>query len=249
MDGYSIVENSSNYFFNNESQVDFNPSGDFSPIKASEIYSKYGGDSPLVLITHFSNREAYSNGKSYSVNDNFYSDTSNVGDIGEIFSSELNRLGINTIHLNETYASGSIYNSRSEYEKSLKAALTQFPSITYVINISRDISINKDMSMIKSVISHNEKSLAQLSFISGTNLDSMTDNQIKNADFAASLSAFANESINRFIKQNTVSQFSLSQDYSTFCLEIEFGSYANSFDEAVNSAYCFADLLSEYLTN
>lgn len=244
---YPIIEASSSYFFSNESQVEFQIAEDFSPIKANDIYSKYGLDAPLVLITHFSARESYSNGKYYSKDDNFYSDTQNVGMIGEKLSSELNKLGINAIHLNEIYASGSILNSREEYEKSLNATLSQFPSICYVINVSRDISINKDMSMIRGVIEHNESKLAQISFISGSSFDSFSENQLKNAYFASSLSSFINNSIDSFVKQTTISNFALAQDYSPFCIEIEFGSYANSFDEASNSVTYFADLFSKYL--
>ena len=244
---YPIIETTSSYFFSNESQVDFQMNEDFSPIKSSEIYSKYGFDAPLVLITHFSIRESYSNGTYYSQNDNFYSDIQNVGEIGEKLCNELNALGINAIHLSEIYASGSIYNSRIEYEKSLGDALLRFPSIAYVINISRDISINNDMSMIRGVIEHNENKLAQISFISGSNFDTFSENQLKNACFSSSLSSFINSSIDSFVKQGTISNFALAQDYSPFCIEIEFGSYANSFDEASNSVTYFADLFAKYL--
>ncbi|MBQ7353118.1 MAG: stage II sporulation protein P [Clostridia bacterium] len=245
---YPIIEATSSYLFTNESQVEFQIAEDFSTIKANDIYSKYGLDAPLVLITHFSARESYSNGKYYSKDDNFYNDIQNVGMIGEKLSDELNKFGINAIHLNEIYASGSIYNSRGEYEKSLNATLSQFPSICYVINVSRDLSINKDMSMIRGVIEHNEQKLAQISFVSGSSFDTFSENQLKNACFSSSLSSFINSSIDSFVKQSTISNFSLAQDYSPFCIEIEFGSYANSFDEASNSATYFADLFSKYLS-
>ena len=244
---FPIIENQSSYLFSNESQYEFSPIPDFSPIKASEVYAKYGNDAPLVLITHFSSLESYSNGKSYSYDDSFYSELHNIGSIGGLLCSYLNELGINTIHLNEVYASGSIYNSKPEYEKSVEAMLKQFPSITYVFNLSRDVSINKDMSMIKSVLAHNEVKLAQLSFISGSFDNSMSENQAKNASFALSLSSFVNSSIDSFVKKNTISSFPLSQNYNPYFLEIEFGTYANSYNEVKDSSLYFAELLSKYL--
>ena len=245
---FQIIEATSSYIFINESQYTFEQSTDFSHIKAYDIYEKYGSDAPLVLITHFSCLESYSDGKGYLPTDEFYSELSNVGDIGATLSLHLNNLGINTIHLNEIYAQGGLYNSKKEYENAVNALLLQYPSISYVLNVSRDVVINKDMSMIKGTVGYEENTLAQLSFISGSFNDTMNENQLKNANLAFSLASYLNSIIDSFVYRNTVSSFPLSQNLTPFCIEVEFGSYANSFEEAENSAIYFAELFTRYLT-
>lgn len=244
---FPIIESPSGYLFVNESQYDFIKKDDFSPTKAGEVYEKYGTDAPLVLITHKACTESYSNGKSYYYDDSFYSENENVGDIGLLLCTYLNSLGINAIHLNDIYAFGNIYNSSQEYEKSIEATLKQFPSIAYVLCISRDISINKDMSMIKNTILYNDIDVAQLSFISGSSNVSMTEEQLKNANFAFSLAEFINSKTDCLVKKNTISSFELSQNYAPYFLEIDFGSYANSYDEAASCSLIFAELFNSYL--
>ena len=235
------------YISINESGCEFDFSSEFSPTTLNEIYEKYGNEAPVVLITHSSIKECYSDGVSYSTNDYFYSDKKCVGDIGLLVCEELNSLGINAIHLNELYASGGILNSKAEYEKSLSEALVKYPSISYVFNISRGVKIEDDLTMKKGTISVDGAEHAQLSFTSGTSWDTASQNQTRNVLFAFDFANFANQKQDCFVCENKISRFALSQNVTPTSLNIDIGTYANSYEEASRSGKLLAMLFYEYI--
>lgn len=244
---YQIKEANNAYKATNESGCEFDFTEAINPTTLLEIYSKYGNEAPVVLITHSSKRECYSNGKYYSTSDNFYSDSENIGQIGSLLTEKLNALGINTIHLDELYASGSIINSSEEYESSLQSTLKKYPSISYVFNISRGVYINDDLSMQKGLVDYQGKSCAQLSITSGTDWDEASENQTKNVLFAFDFASFANSIVSNLVSENKISRFSLSQNNAPYSMNIEIGSFANSFNEAKDSCELFATIFYEYL--
>ena len=244
---YQIKQGTSEYKSINESGCEFDFAEVISPPTLSEIYKKYGNEAPVVLITHSNKRESFSNGKYYSQSDNFYSDSENIGEIGALLTSELNSLGINTIHLDELYASGSIINSREEYESSLKSTLKKYPSISYVFNISRGIYINDDLTMQKGLTSYQDSNYAQLNITSGTSWDETNESQTENVLFAFDFASFANKMVSNLVSQNIISRFELSQNITPFVMNIDIGTYANSFSEASDSCKLFATVFYEYL--
>lgn len=231
----------------NESECDLESLSEFSFPLVHDIYQKYGKDAPVVLITHFSARECYSNGSYYFTGDSFYSDEKNVGSIGTLLCQQFNDLGLNAIHLNEVFASGAIFNSQKEYRAALSQALEKYPSISYVINLSRGTDINKDLSMNKYVTYIDNKPCAQLNIVSGTNFNSLTKSQENNIYFATELGRYLNEQHSGSVKSNVISRFSLSQDYEPTCLEIEIGGYGNSYKEAENAINIFARAFYDFL--
>ncbi|MBQ8546674.1 MAG: stage II sporulation protein P [Clostridia bacterium] len=247
---YKINEvGASKYVAINESGCEFDFSIKFSKTTLDEIYRKYGNDSPVVLITHSLVTEAYSNGKSYSTDDNFYAENENVGDIGEVICERLNALGIGAIQLNELYASGAIHSSQAEYKKSLEETLKKYPSISYVFNISRGTSINDDLTMNKSYITKNGEKYAQISLTSGTNWDTASSEQIENVRFAFDFSKFINKNTQNFVKENVISRYPLAQNISPLVANVDIGDYSNSFEEARRSAELFAQLIYEYISD
>ena len=107
---------------------------EYNPKKANEIYQKYGKEAPVALIIHSACLEAYSNGVYYSTNDEFFSNSENVREIGKAMASKLTSLGVNTIHIDNILANGGIYSSKDEYNAILKATLEKYPSIEYVFD-------------------------------------------------------------------------------------------------------------------
>ena len=237
----------SDYVAINESGCEFDFSQPYKMTSLAEIYRKYGNEAPVVLVIHSNIRESYSNGIGYSRDSNFYSDEKNISEIGKIIVDTLNSNGVNAIQVSELYASGSIYGSRAEYERALSDTLKKYPSILYVFNISRAISINDDFTMDKATISHGESNLAQISIISGTNMDTVTQNQVNNVLFAFDFAKFANLEVKNFVKENKISRFDLSQDLGPVSVNLDIGEYSNTFEEAKSSAELFGTLCSEYL--
>lgn len=235
---YGIIEaNKSFQQLKNESTIDVGAL-DLTPIKASEIYEKYGNDAPVVLIIHSSVLECYSNGKYYNTSDSFYSNEKNVGQIGKIICDKLNANGIKTIHIDSIFANGGIYSSTSEYESAIKQALKSYPSIEYVFDISRDITINDDLTMEKPVAYVNDIKMAQAKIVVGSSASNSFWE--KNLSLALKLATSSND----IVCDVTLSAFSLSQELSPSCLQIDIGCFSNTYEEATLLAKEIADRIS-----
>ncbi|MBQ4510844.1 MAG: stage II sporulation protein P, partial [Clostridia bacterium] len=158
---------------NNESSIEIEAdlSNETIP-KIGDTYEKYGKDAPHILIIHSNCNEAYSNGRYYFTSDSFYSSKSNVGDVGKIICDTLNENHINAIHIDDIFGSGGIFHSRKELESAINEALKKYPSIKIVLDVSRGININDDLSMDKMVAEANEKNAAQISITVGSDNES-----------------------------------------------------------------------------
>lgn len=215
---------------------------EYSPKKASEIYEKFGKEAPVVLIIHSACLESYSNGRFYTQNDDFYSYKNNVRDIGKTLATRLTSLGINTIHIENTFANGGIYSSKEEFEAVLKETLKKYPSIEYVFDISRDMLINDDLTMTKPVCSINGAKAAQMKIWVGS---SVKNELWKNNLSLATMLASKNPDI---ISEVILSSFSFSYYLCPQLLKIDIGAYSNSFDEANILANELASRLTNLIT-
>ena len=218
----------------------------FAKKKISEIYTEYGKSAPIVLIIHSCADECYSDGKQYSENSAFYSDTKNVSDIGETISSVLVRQGINCIHIKDNFGD-SLRSSKEKYEKALSDTLKKYPSISYVIDVSRDVTIDGDMSMKKPVVSIGDTSYAQFKITVGSNEISENPYWSENLAFALFLSEYISKEAKNLMRPCVLSRFALSQQYAPLSIRIDVGSYSNTYEEASSSAELFAYILSSYI--
>lgn len=229
---------------NNESGIDlnFDLSSEVFPT-VNSTYEQYGKDAPFILIIHSNCNEGYSNGEYYTFDDDFYNTKNNVKTVGKVIFDTLNEKHVNAIHIYDIFGSGSIYNSRKEMEKAISEILKMYPSIKIILDISRDVSINDDLTMDKEVTEINGKNVSQISLIVGSNIENGTV-YTQNLNFAMIL---LNES-NNLINEITVAPFILSQDINPIFLKVDIGSYANTVDEATLAGYEFAHLLCNVLS-
>lgn len=243
---YKIESVTKEYIIKNEAKAELDTSAP-SLVTPLDIKSKYGGEAPIVLITHRAPKECYSNGKYYTAESNFYSESENIASLAKELADKLNALGIKTLYLDEEYAKGSIYGTSSEYEKSLGEVLTRYPSISYVFSLSRGIYIDDDMSLQREVVSIDGEKCAQIRLISGTSGEKTSEAQKRNVSFALDFAAKINEKSTSFVCESKIAPFPLGQNISPFALEIELGTYASTYDEAKRSTNRLAVLISEYL--
>lgn len=206
----------------------------------NEIYEQYGSEAPCVLIIHSSCLENYSNGSYYQTDDSFYSSKENVALVGKIICDTLNDNNINAIHIDEIFANGSINSSKKEYEKLLNDTLKKYPSISYVLDVSRDIIINDDLSMNKMVYKLNGENVAQIKLTIGASEKSFWH---KNLIFANKIASENSD----LIYDVTLSSFELSQNIKPISIRVEIGSYSNDIWEALLSGKQFALALSKIL--
>lgn len=246
-DAYKIESTTEEYKITNETKIELDTSAP-SLVSPFEIKNKYGGEAPLVLITHRAPKECYSNGKYYTEKSDFYSDSENIAALAKELSGKLNALGIKTLYLDEEYAKGTIYGTLSEYEKSLNEVLSRYPSISYVFSLSRGIYINDSMSLEREVVDINDEKCAQIRIISGTGGEKMSEAQVENVSFALDFASKINESCPNFVCESKIARFPLGQNISPFALDVELGTYANTYDEAKESTHRLATFIFEYLS-
>lgn len=200
---------------------------EYSPKKAQEIYKKYGDEAPVALIIHSACKESYSNGVYYSTSDDFYSSNENVKEIGKFIASELTSLGINTIHIDGIFKNGALYSSKEEYENALSNALKEYPSIEYVFDISRDVLINDDLSMVKPICIIDGNKAAQAKIWVGTSNNS--ELWKKNLSLATMIGATCPE----LVYDVVLSSFSYSYELCPTFLKIDIGAFSNTYNEAM----------------
>ena len=226
----------------NESSIDFTQITDtFSQKSLDEIYSTYGDTSPVVLIIHSMANEGYSDGSSYEMGDPLYSDTSNVASLGEKISLLLNENGINTIHISDVLNSGSFYGSRNELFSLINDTLTTYPSISYVLDISRGVAVNDDLTLSKFTFTRDGASYAciDLSLGFGNSLD---ENERNSFLFASLLSENIEGS------RIKISELEFTPSIPACMVRIDIGTYGNSYEEAEGSAILLSDTLIKIIS-
>ncbi len=219
----------------------------FTPPKSKDVYDAYGESSPVVLIVNFSPLECYSDGYGYSSTSTFYSYEQNVSDLSEQICESLNSLGINAIHLKKDYGNASLLEYQKEYVKDIENLLESNPSICYIFDISRGLTINSDMSINCERTEINGNSIPTLSFICGTEGESTTEIQNRSIYFAYDLATSINESAPHLVSTLTLAELDLNHRFKSPCIRVEIGSFANTFEDASLTADYLALSLSSYL--
>ena len=230
----------------NETDLQINFEDTVAFPKRGEISEIYGENAPIVLIVNFSPTEAYATQDGYSSSEEFYSDTYNVKAIGEEICKRLNGLSVPALHLcNDT--STSLFESKAEYKKAIEAALLENPSIAYVIDISRSLTLNQDGSVTKELTSINGESYPTLELLCGTNGTELTESRLKSILFASYITKDMNESGTTLVSRQTVSKYTLMQDFDTICFRADIGSFATPYSEALKTALLFAEHLAKII--
>lgn len=233
----------------NETSKDYNISKEgFKLITPTNIYAQYGSSAPVVLIIHSMANESYSNGKYYCESDSFYKETENVASIGEVIVKVLDEYNINAIHVSKIFSS-SANSSSAEYEKELIKILAEYPSIKYVIDISRDVEINKDMSMPKHIFESTLGGCAKIRLVTGSDFLQKNEYVNDNISFMASLQSSIEDRNPELIRSGSISPFPLSGNLAKNSIRVYIGSFANSYSEANNAAILFAECLAKFLNN
>ena len=219
-----------------------------TPVDINELQNKYGIGAPVVLIVHFSPQESYSDGIGLTDDRPFYSDEKNVSEIGKLLCNSFNENGIGAIHLESYGHEGALVNGREMYISKINELLNLYPSISYVLDISRDIRTNSEKNIIKETVSLDNKSYAPIKIICGSNDTGLSKSQKESLELSNSLTKYVNSKSDTLITSLTVAKYNLSLDFSVPSIRIDIGSYANSYEEAAGSALILSNYLSNYFT-
>ena len=118
--------------------------------------------------------------------------------------------------------SSSINSSRAEYEKELTKILSEYPSIKYVIDVSRDMEINKDMSMPKHIFESSLGECAQIRLVVGSDFLEKNEYVNENISFMASLQSSIEDKNPELIRSGSISPFPLSQNLAKNSISLLF---------------------------
>lgn len=229
----------------NESKHDIYVEGlTYSLPTAKEIYTSFSTTSPVVLITAFSPKEAYYKGDGSA----FYSDERNTYDMGKAICDMLNASGVNAICLNPLDHNGSLYDSKLHYENAVKEILTSNPSISYIFDISRGLTLGKDNMPVKETVTVGNASFPTITLINGTGEGLPSECKLKGIYFASCVAKTLNQEFGSIVSKQVISKYSLSQDFDVPTVRVDIGSFPCTYEEAMGSAKLFSECVSKLLS-
>ena len=225
---------------------------DFSHLLEKPLDLEIKADAPAVLLFHTHTTEGYE----ILDRDWYACDTSsrtedasrNIVRVGDAVASELEAAGITVIHdktIHDRQYNGSYDRSRATVQKHLK----ENPQIKVVIDIHRDAMQENDGTKIKAVREINGKKAAQIMIISGAEGCKITDfpNWRENLSFALKLHKVNEELTSGIMRPLMFCYRKYNMDETPYSLLVEFGSEANTLDEAVYSGHLFGRALAQLL--
>ena len=211
-------------------------SGDFA--------AQYEDTTPQVLILHTHGSEAYTpaEGLSYVSTGNYRtSDTRySVIGVGDEIAATLSEYGISVLHDRSLYDDPYYEGAYERAAEAIESYLEKYPSITYVLDIHRDAVEDSSGKQYK-LISQEDSSVAQLSFIMGSNHDGWEEN-LKLAVAVSAQLSLAHPTIMRPI---TLRNSNYNEHYTLGSMLIEVGTAGNSPEEAIRAGRIFAEGFAE----
>lgn len=230
---------------------------DFASLLGKKLDLKVNKDTPAVLIFHTHTTEGYE-----TLDRDFYAantvtrttDTGkNIVRVGTELEETLCAAGFKVIHDTRLYDltySGAYDRSRATVEEYLK----KYPEIKIVLDVHRDAIHGNDGVKTKPTAVINGKKAAQIMIISGAEGGAVTGfpNWEQNLGFALNLQKSAATLFPGLMRPIFFCHRMYNMDLTPCSLLLEFGSDANTLDEAVYSARlvgtALVDILNEYTT-
>lgn len=196
---------------------------------------------PTVLIFHTHTTESYlmaDNGVFYSDYQTRSEDPArNMVRVGDEICKQLENAGIGVIHDTNIY--DSTYNGAyARSRKTVLEYLEKYPSIKIVLDVHRDAVYTSDTDRLKPVCKINGKKAAQIMIITGAEGGPVASfpNWEENLKFALALQKKVQNEHEGLMKPLYFCNRRYNMDVTPCSLLLEFGSDANSLDEAVYAA-------------
>lgn len=221
-------------------------------LSVKPAYNKITNAEPYILIYHTHSTEGYEMLDLGWYSNQYNSRTSdkakNMIRVGDELTKTLEEAGFKVIHDRNIYDSsynGAYSRSRVSVEKYLK----QYPSIQITLDVHRDAIHYESGTKCKPTAVINGKKAAQVMIISGCEGDGVENfpSWKKNLVFALGLQSSAEEKYNGLMRPVFFCNRKYNMDVTPCSLLLEFGTDANTLEEAVYSAQLIGDALGEML--
>ncbi len=216
-------------------------------------YKKITKDEPYILIYHTHSTEGYEMldlgwyAKEY--NSRTKDKSKNMIRVGDEITRVLQEAGFNVIHDRNIYDE-SYNGAYSRSREAVEGYLKKYPSIQITLDVHRDAIHYDDNVKCKPTAEINGKKAAQVMIVTGCEGDGVTNfpEWYKNLAFATHLQSVCEERFNGLMRPVFFCNRKYNMDLTTCSLLLEFGTDANTLEEAVYSAQLIADSLVAMLS-
>lgn len=249
---YTAKTSYNNVYLKNSTGTEIN----LKELLSANLSFKIKGDgNPEVLIMHTHTTETY-----LPYDKGYYPETytsrttdnsKNMAEIGRIISEKLNANGITTLHDTTQHDYPQYSGSYTRSAKTVNEYLKKYPSIKVVLDLHRDAVSAGGNDKTKLVTTINGKKAAQVMLVMGSQTGSVTNypNWKENLKLALKLQQTMEVKYPTLARPLSLMSKNYNQSLTKGSLLIEFGTDANSLDEAKYSAELVGESLSELLKN
>ncbi len=210
-------------------------------------------DSPQVLIIHTHTTETFMTTETDYYTDAFSSRTrdsnKNMVSVGKIVAEILNGAGIKTLHDTTEHDYPNYTGSYSRAAETITGYLKKYPSIRVVLDLHRDAITSGDTDKVKLVTEIGGKKAAQVMLVMGSQSGSVTNfpNWKENLKLAVRLQQKIEQKYPSLARPLSLMPKNYNESLTAGSLLIEFGTDANTVDEAHYSAELVGNALAELL--
>lgn len=211
------------------------------------------GEGPQILILHSHGSEAYSqnDGDLYQESDSFRTTdcTHNVVRVGEEMAQVFRAHGFQVVHDTNLYDYPAYNGAYERSQAAVRDWLAKYPTIRIILDVHRDALVGTDGAIYKLVSQENEKKVAQVMLVVGS--DSGGANHPSWANNLALAIRLQKELISDYVslaRPIALRSSSYNQELSPVSLLVEVGGHGNTLTEALDGARLFAESVSQVLS-
>lgn len=210
---------------------------------------------PQVLIIHTHTTETYLLEDTGYYTEDYTSRTTdnskNMAKIGDIVAEKLNAAGINTIHDTTQHDYPKYSGSYTRSAKTVNNYLKEYKSIKIVLDLHRDAISDGGSDKVKVVTEIGGKKAAQVMLVMGSNSGTVTNypNWKENLKLAVKLQQIIETDYPTLARPINLMSKNYNQSLSSGALLIEFGTDANTLEEASYSAEMVGESLIKLFNN
>lgn len=212
-------------------------------------------DAPEVLIMHTHTTETYMTEDTDCYTDAFSPRTrdteKNMVSVGNIVADKLNAAGIKTLHNTTEHDYPKYTGSYTRAAKTINGYLKKYPSIKIVLDLHRDAVASGESDKVKLVTEIDGKKAAQVMLVMGSQSGSVTNfpDWQENFKLAVRLQKVLETNYPTLARPISLTSNNYNESLTKGSLLIEFGTDANTVEEAHYSAQMVGDALAELMNS
>ena len=211
-------------------------------------------DNFSVLILHTHTTESYTPSEKYmytpSDTDRTRDDNFNVVRVGKEIKNVLTQNGINVYHDTTTNDYPSYNGSYNRSSLCAENFIKKDPSIKIILDIHRDAIVSSSGEKVKYTTKIDGEDAACVMLVAGSNISGLEHNNwAENLRFAAQAQKHIQSVYPNLMRPINFRKERFNQHLAPGAIIVEVGSSANTLDEALLGARCFAKALSDFLNS